>query len=230
MRKSVGILARLAFVAIVPTLVVGPASSVIVATSLDVLSHGVRLAGKTMPIPVGEGLTGLAIGRSPLARIHAYTQRVGRTSIGRGKPELTDGAGSGPPSTGAFGMPVPAGVATTTFVSTEGWRPGPACADTGTSRSDTAGGAAPTSTTAWAGIPASTTTWAMWTAAAAGSATGTATFTAQALPPCSSLLERLAEDKPSLWGNRYFYVTLGVLYVLLLGILLRQVSKLSGQD
>lgn len=76
--------------------------------------------------------------------------------------------------------------------------------------------------------------WATWTATAAGTATFIATST-MALPalsaPPSSLLDRLADDKPSIWGDKRFYVLLGLVYVTSLGLFIKQIiSSGSGRE
>jgi len=68
---------------------------------------------------------------------------------------------------------------------------------------------------------AATVTWATWTATVTGTATGTATSTAPVLLMPSPLLDRLVANKPSIWGHRAFYIILGLLYVILLGMFLR---------
>jgi hypothetical protein len=79
--------------------------------------------------------------------------------------------------------------------------------------------AMPTQTT-WT----TTVTWATWTATMARVATGVATRTARVgLEPSSSLLERLVRNKPSIWGNKSFYIVLSVLYLMLLGLFLKQI-------
>jgi len=76
-----------------------------------------------------------------------------------------------------------------------------------------------------------TVSWATWTATVAGTATTTASPTAVVLPTLpgtpSSLWDRLADDKPSMWGNKGFYVLLGLIYVTLLGLVLAQVISIS---
>lgn len=75
--------------------------------------------------------------------------------------------------------------------------------------------------------------WATWTATAAGTATSIATST-MALPAPSAppfpLLDRLAEDKPSIWGDKRFYVLLGLIYLTLLGLFIKQIIIISGGD
>lgn len=44
------------------------------------------------------------------------------------------------------------------------------------------------------------------------------------------LLTRLARNKPSIWGNEYFYVGLGVVYVVLLVLFFREVIRLSHRE
>lgn len=72
-----------------------------------------------------------------------------------------------------------------------------------------------------------TVTWATWTATVARVATGIATYTAGA-EPSSPLLDRLVRNKPSIWGNKGFYILLGLVYVTLLGLFLKQVVSISG--
>ena len=68
------------------------------------------------------------------------------------------------------------------------------------------------------------TTWATWTATVTGVATNMATGTMGVRPvPPSLLLDRLIENKPSVWGSKGFYVLLGALYLTLLGLFLRQI-------
>jgi hypothetical protein len=72
--------------------------------------------------------------------------------------------------------------------------------------------------------------WATWTATAAGTATSIATST-MALPapsgPPSPLLDRLADDKPSIWGDKRFYVLLGLIYIILSGLFVKQVISIA---
>jgi len=71
---------------------------------------------------------------------------------------------------------------------------------------------------------ATTVTWATWTATVTGVATNMATYTVRVKPePPSPLLDRLIKNKPSVWGNKGFYVLLGALYLTLLGLFLRQI-------
>jgi len=71
---------------------------------------------------------------------------------------------------------------------------------------------------------ATTVTWATWTATVTGVATNMATYTVGVKPePPSPLLDRLIKNKPSVWGNKGFYVLLGALYLTLLGLFLRQI-------
>ena len=63
-----------------------------------------------------------------------------------------------------------------------------------------------------------------WTVTVARMATSVATYTTRVGPePSSSLLDRLTRDKPSIWGNKGFYILLGALYLMLLGLFLMQV-------
>ena len=80
-------------------------------------------------------------------------------------------------------------------------------------------------------MPASTATWATWIATVTKVATPTPTpKPARALPmPPSLLLARLAARKPSIWGSRSFYILLGLAYVTLLGLFLKQVIKTLGR-
>lgn len=67
--------------------------------------------------------------------------------------------------------------------------------------------------------------WATWTAGITGTATATATSTVESLPTIASpLLDRLARDKPSIWGNKSFYILLGFLYLTLFGLLLKHIA------
>ena len=72
--------------------------------------------------------------------------------------------------------------------------------------------------------------WATWTATAAGTATSIATST-MALPapsaPPSPLLDRLADDKPSIWGDKRFYILLGLIYIILFGLFVKQVISIA---
>lgn len=69
-----------------------------------------------------------------------------------------------------------------------------------------------------------TVTWATWTATVARVSTGVATYTARAgSEPSSPLLDRLVKNKPSIWGNKGFYVLFGSLYLTLLGLFLKQI-------
>jgi hypothetical protein len=70
-------------------------------------------------------------------------------------------------------------------------------------------------------------TWATWTATVARVATSIATYTAGA-EPFSPLLDRFVRNKPSIWGNKGFYILLGLIYVTLLGLFLKQVISISG--
>ena len=74
-------------------------------------------------------------------------------------------------------------------------------------------------------------TWATWTATVARVATGIATYTARVgSEPSSPLLDCLVRNKPSIWGNKGFYVLSGVLYLTLLGLFLKQIiSPLKRQ-
>lgn len=79
-------------------------------------------------------------------------------------------------------------------------------------------------------IPTATATWATWIATATNVATPTPTSTpVRVLPlPPSLLLDRLAAKKPSVWGSKGFYILLGLSYLTLLGLFLKQViSTLS---
>ena len=74
-------------------------------------------------------------------------------------------------------------------------------------------------------------TWATWTATVvARVATGIATYTARVgSEPSSPLLDCLVRNKPSIWGNKTFYILLGVLYLTLLCLFLKQIiSPLSA--
>ena len=73
-------------------------------------------------------------------------------------------------------------------------------------------------------MPTTTTTWATWTANMTGVATGMATYTVRVQSvPSSPLLDRLVKNKPSIWGNKGFYVLSGALYLTLLGLFLKQI-------
>jgi hypothetical protein len=73
-------------------------------------------------------------------------------------------------------------------------------------------------------MPTTTTTWATWTANMAGVATGMATCTVRVRSaPSSPLLDRLIKNKPSMWGNKGFYILLGALYWALLGLFVKQI-------
>ena len=65
-----------------------------------------------------------------------------------------------------------------------------------------------------------TVTWATWTATTTSVATNLATYTT------SPLLDRLVANKPSIWGNRAFYIILGLLYVILLGLFLQRIINI----
>lgn len=69
-----------------------------------------------------------------------------------------------------------------------------------------------------------TAAWLGW----AATATGTATMTRQVPSTPLSLLDRLADNKPSIWGNKAFYVILALLYVTLLSLLLYQIINLPN--
>ncbi len=77
-----------------------------------------------------------------------------------------------------------------------------------------------------------TVSWVTWTATVAGTATTTASSTTKVLSTLprvpSRLLDRLADDKPSIWGSKGFYVLLGLVYVTLLGLFIKQVISISG--
>ena len=60
--------------------------------------------------------------------------------------------------------------------------------------------------------------WSDWTANAA---TTTAT-SASTLPP----LEHLAENKPFIWGNMAFYILLGLVYLVLVGVFVKRVIEI----
>jgi len=53
------------------------------------------------------------------------------------------------------------------------------------------------------------------------------TYTARVVAPSGSLLDRLTRNKPGIWGNKAFYVALGVVYILLFLLFLRLVLGLS---
>lgn len=78
--------------------------------------------------------------------------------------------------------------------------------------------------------PAAHMGWATWTATVAGTTTSTATSTT-ALPvpskPPAPILDRLADGKPSIWGDKRLYVLLGFIYVTLFGLFLKQVISIS---
>ncbi len=60
-------------------------------------------------------------------------------------------------------------------------------------------------------------------------ATDIATYTARVgSEPSSPLLDRLVRNKPSIWGNKSFYILLGVLYLTLLCLFLRQIISPLG--
>ena len=73
--------------------------------------------------------------------------------------------------------------------------------------------------------------WATWTATAAGTATSIVATSTVALPtpsgPPSALLDRLADDKPSIWGDKRFYVLLGLIYIILFGLFVKQVISIA---
>ena len=75
-----------------------------------------------------------------------------------------------------------------------------------------------------------TVTWETWTATVGRVATGIATYTAGVRSePSSPLLDGLVRNKPSIWGNKAFYILLGVLYLMLLCLFLKQIiSPLSA--
>lgn len=56
---------------------------------------------------------------------------------------------------------------------------------------------------------------------------GPTTYTAQVAVPSGSLLDRLARNKPGIWGEKAFYVTLGIVYIVLLALFLRFVFRLA---
>jgi hypothetical protein len=69
-----------------------------------------------------------------------------------------------------------------------------------------------------------TVTWAAWIATVARVATGIATHTARVgSEPSSPLLDGLVRNKPSIWGNKVFYILLGVLYLAILCLFLKQI-------
>jgi len=75
--------------------------------------------------------------------------------------------------------------------------------------------------------------WTIWTATGAGLATSTATSTMvlpASLPTPSSLLDRLANEKPSIWGDKRLYVVFGLMYVTLFGLFLKQVISICGEQ
>jgi hypothetical protein len=71
----------------------------------------------------------------------------------------------------------------------------------------------------------SATVWPAWVALATSTATGTATATGVALT--GNLLQRLATDKPSIWGNQGLYVGLGATYLVLFGLLLVAIARIK---
>ena len=60
--------------------------------------------------------------------------------------------------------------------------------------------------------------WSDWTASAAT----TTAASASTLPP----LERFAENKPFIWGNRVFYILLGLVYLVLVGVFVKRVIEI----
>jgi hypothetical protein len=70
-----------------------------------------------------------------------------------------------------------------------------------------------------------TVTWVTWIATVTKVTTPTPTSTpVRVLPmPPSLLLDRLADKKPSIWGSKGFYILLGLVYITLLGLFLKQV-------
>lgn len=75
-----------------------------------------------------------------------------------------------------------------------------------------------------------TPTWEEWVSGILGIATDTATTTTRLRPPVSGItsesLERLIQRKPGPWGHKGFYLSLGLLYVGLLGALAKVVVTL----
>ena len=68
------------------------------------------------------------------------------------------------------------------------------------------------------------TAGATWTATVTSVATGTATHTAGVRAVLTShLLDRLVRNKPSIWGNKGLYILLAVLYLMLLGLFIKQI-------
>ena len=78
----------------------------------------------------------------------------------------------------------------------------------------------PTPTDATEPQPTSSVTLAPESAVATSIATHTARVGSE---PSSSLLDRLVRNKPSIWGNKGFYILLGVLYLTLLCLFLKQI-------
>lgn len=69
-----------------------------------------------------------------------------------------------------------------------------------------------------------TVTRATWTATVVRVATSIATHTGRVgSEPPSPLLDRLIRNKPSIWGNKGFYILLGVLYLTLLCLFLKRI-------
>lgn len=65
-------------------------------------------------------------------------------------------------------------------------------------------------------------------AAMVGTSTPVATDVRHVETTPSPLLTGLARNKPSIWGNRAFYVLLGLVYVTLLGLFIKQVFSVLG--
>jgi len=99
----------------------------------------------------------------------------------------------------------------------------PSPTGTGIAIAPSAGKEIPIATPSPASI-ATATAWATWTTTVTSVATGTATYTARVRPePSSPLLDRLVRNKPSIWGNKGLYILLGVLYLTLLCLFLKQI-------
>jgi hypothetical protein len=73
----------------------------------------------------------------------------------------------------------------------------------------------------------SATAWSAWGALATSTATGTATATRVA--QTGIWLQRLAANKPSIWGSSGLYVGLSIMYLVFFGLFLIVVTRIGNR-
>lgn len=147
-------------------------------------------------------------------------------------PAPTDTLTPMPTSTGTrtlIPMPTPTGTRTQTIMltptGTGTWTLTPEPTTRATSMPGLTSTTTPTSAATPTKTPTATVTWVTWIATVTKIATPTPTSTPAKILPMrpSSLLARLADKKPSIWGSKSFYILLGLAYITLLGLFLKQV-------